>query len=104
MPRTIGRTSDGRDIQQHDPAEGCHWQCTTCGTFLRGHQEVHGHWALASRGHSVFLRLGTEKVYHCTIEGLHERDWDVEELSGLSSSALVHPRSLLSLPPITGPG
>ncbi len=78
MPKVIGKDQDGRDIVRSDPAEGCRWQCMTCGTFLREKQEVFGHWALASRGHSVFLRLGTGKVHHCTIEGLHERDWEVE--------------------------
>jgi hypothetical protein len=75
MPTVIGRTKGGRDIVRHAPEEGCAWRCATCGDFLRGRFEVRGHWALHSRGHSVFVRRRTGRVYHQTIEGLHERDW-----------------------------
>ncbi len=94
MPQVIGMTTDGKEMLRHDPSEGCAYRCI-CGTWLRSRLEVRAHWAISSRGHSIFLRVRTGQVFHQTLEGLHERDWDVEELSGLSSSALVHPRSLL---------
>jgi len=75
MPTVIGRTDDGRDILRYAPEEGCSWRCATCGNWLRGKAEVRGHWRLHSRGHSVFVHRKTDKVYHQTIEGLHERDW-----------------------------
>lgn len=77
MPTIIGHTADGREVLRYDPSKGCRFRCVTCGCWLRGPFEVRGHWALHSRGHSVFAdRQG--RAYHQTVEGLHERDWLVE--------------------------
>jgi hypothetical protein len=77
MPTVIGRTDDGREILRYHPSEGCAWRCVTCGNYLYGRNEVRGHWALFSEGHSVFERRSDRALHHQTIEGLHRRDWEV---------------------------
>jgi len=72
MPKVIGRTEDGRDILREEPSEGCRWRCVSCGAPLRGRREVRAHWALFSRGHSLFTDKN-DVTHHCTIEGLFER-------------------------------
>ena len=79
MPTVIGQTEDGRDILRYAPEEGCSWRCVTCGNYLRGRSEVRGHWAIFAQGHSVFRQLRTGKVFQQTVEGLHERDWEIAE-------------------------
>ena len=76
MPTVIGHTPDGREVVRYDPSEGCQFRCLTCGNWLYRRAEVRGHWALHSRGHSVFVDRRA-RVYHQTIEGLHRRDWPV---------------------------
>ena len=76
MPTVIGHTEDGRDILRHEPHEGCQYRCVTCGDWLRGPYEVRGHWALCGTGHNVFVDL-RGRAFHQTVEGLHEREWDV---------------------------
>lgn len=66
-------TTDRRDIIRHDPAEGCRWRCITCGNYLRSRNDVRGHWALFSEGHSLFAKLSTSHIYHQTVEGLQRR-------------------------------
>ena len=78
MPTVLGHTPDGLEIVRHDPFEGCQFRCTTCGNWLYRRAEVRGHWLLFSEAHSVFAdRNG--RVFHQTAEGLHRRDWPVDE-------------------------
>ena len=74
MPTVIRQTVGRTEIVTHDPAEGRRWRCTTCGNYLRGRREVHGHWMLFSEGHSLFEKLISGQVYHQTVEGLQRRN------------------------------
>ena len=73
MPKIVGQTEDGRDILKHDVADGCGWTCVSCGAPLRGRREVRGHFALFSKGHSLFIRTKDGTTWHQTVEGLFER-------------------------------
>ena len=77
MPKAGKQTSDGREVHQ-SASQGCAWQCITCGVRLRERQDVRGHWAAHSVGHSVFRNLTAGTVHHQTIEGLHQRSWQSE--------------------------
>jgi len=87
MSTVIGQTTDGREILRHDPSEGCEWRCTTCGNWLAGRAEVRGHWLLFNEGHSVFVNVRTGRMHHQTVEGLHERDWELPPPTNVSPAS-----------------
>ena len=63
---------------QATEAEGYEYRCITCGVYLRDEAEVRDHWLPVSEGHSVFIHCRTGRAYHQTIEGLHQRSWEID--------------------------
>lgn len=55
------------------------WRCLTCQKVFTSPATVRRHWEQYSERHSVFLEVGTSKLHHQTVEGLHERDWVLPE-------------------------
>lgn len=49
------------------------WRCTTCGVHLRSRHEVRLHWGSHNVGHSLYRKVTTGRIYHQTVEGLHQR-------------------------------
>ena len=66
---------------QATEAEGYEYRCVTCGAYLRSEAEVREHWLPVSEGHSVFVHCRTGRAYHQTIEGLHQRSWEIDPAS-----------------------